>query len=223
MSVQPRRLAAIAVATVFAAAAASAAVAAARGYTVRLNAADNAAARAATLKRSDFGSAAGWTGGATKPDLTSDLECSTYHPDLSGIVVTGAAASSFRNDMLGFDSQIGVVQTAAMTKRDFELSQAPGVVGCLREALERSLPNSDTIVSVGRVPFPHVATYSAAFRLVFEIAAKGQTVRIFSDAVVIVRGRTEIVLAATAPDAAKKSVVRAEIRLARLLAARARA
>ena len=37
---------------------------------IRFNAADQAAARAAVLRRSDLGSGADWKGGAKKPDLT---------------------------------------------------------------------------------------------------------------------------------------------------------
>lgn len=48
---------------------AGAALAAERS-TVRLNASDQAAARAAVLRKADLG--AGWSGGASKPDLSAD-------------------------------------------------------------------------------------------------------------------------------------------------------
>ena len=38
---------------------------------IRLNAADNAAARAIVLRKSDFGNVPGWSGGVKEPDLAS--------------------------------------------------------------------------------------------------------------------------------------------------------
>ena len=58
--------------------------------TVRFNAADQAAAQAAALKRADFGIGA-WHGGARKPDLSAQPACPNYHPKFSAFVVTGAA------------------------------------------------------------------------------------------------------------------------------------
>ncbi len=64
-------------------------------YPVRYSVADQAAARAAVLKKSDLGAATGWEGGATKPDL-SDHACGGYEAKRSDLLLTGAAASTWR-------------------------------------------------------------------------------------------------------------------------------
>ena len=58
---------------------------------IRFNAADQAAAKAVTLKAADLGP--GWKGGPKKPDLSQDDKCMTKVSDL---VITGAASSKFQ-------------------------------------------------------------------------------------------------------------------------------
>ena len=58
---------------------------------IRFNAADQAAAKAVTLKAADLGP--GWKGGPKKPDLSQDDKCVTKVSDL---VITGAASSKFQ-------------------------------------------------------------------------------------------------------------------------------
>ena len=62
---------------------------------IRFNAADQAAARAAVLRRSDLGSGADWKGGARKPDLTQTDPCPNYNPKQSDLVLTGIAETQF--------------------------------------------------------------------------------------------------------------------------------
>ena len=68
---------------------------------IRFNAADQAAAKAVTLKAADLGPA--WKGGARKPDLTSDDDCSFKRSDL---VLTGAAKSEFKLEAAGASSPL---------------------------------------------------------------------------------------------------------------------
>jgi hypothetical protein len=191
---------------------------------VHLTAADQAAARAVDIKHSDFGAANGWTGGPTKPDLTSSFPCTTYHPKQSDLVITGAAASSWKNGQLELDSDIQVMQTAAMVRLDWQRTVlAPQVVPCLRSALAKELGATAHLDSFARIPFPHVATFTRAFRAVVSVKAGATTVSALVDVVLVGRGRTEINLTAIAPLASKAQVAPAEQRLARLLAARAEA
>jgi hypothetical protein len=188
---------------------------------IELNAADQAAARAVVLRRSDLG--AGWTGGRVKPDLTSQVSCASYHPKVSDLVVTGAAESQFRGTGLVLANEVEIFRTAAMVDRDWRRSIVPAAVPCLRRTLTKGLGTQAKVLSFGRIPFPKVGTHSAAFRGIVVVSALGQTVRVLLDIVLVGRGRTEISLDATAPASGARVVSAAERRLARKLAARARA
>jgi hypothetical protein len=188
---------------------------------VELNAADQAAARRVVLRRSDLGP--GWTGGRVKPDLTSQVSCASYHPKVSDLVVTGAAESQFRGTGIALANEVEIFRTAAMVDRDWRRSIVPAAVPCLRRTLTKGLGTQAKVLSFGRIPFPKVGTHSAAFRGIVAVSALGQTVRVLLDIVLVGKGRTEISLDATAPAATARAVSSTERRLARTLAARARA
>jgi hypothetical protein len=188
---------------------------------IELNAADQAAARAVVLRRSDLG--AGWTGGRIKPDLTSQVSCASYHPKVSDLVVTGAAASQFRGTGIALVNEVEIFRTAAMVDRDWRRSIVPAAVPCLRAKLTQGLGGRAKVLSFRRIPFPRVTAHTAAFRGIVAVSALGQTVRVLLDIVLVGKGRTEISLDATAPAAATRVVSAAERRFARTLAARARA
>jgi hypothetical protein len=191
---------------------------------IRFNAADQAAARAAVLRRSDLGSGADWDGGAKKPDLTKTDSCPNYDPKQSDLVLTGIAETQFTQGILAFDSEVQVLQTPRMVQLDWRRSVlAPGVLPCLRSTTTKGLPAGATVVSLRRLPFPRVAPYTAAFRLITDVRAPSGTVRLFVDLVLFGSGRTESSLTATAPYSARVPVKFAEIRLVKLLAARVRA
>jgi hypothetical protein len=191
---------------------------------IRFNAADQAAARAAVIRRADLGSASGWKGGATKPDLTPAPTCPNYHPKQSDLVLTGAAETHWTHAGADFDSEAQVLQTARMVQLDWQRSiQVPGFVPCFRRQLVKALGSKATLVSFKRIAFPHIARYAGAFRLLADVRSQGQTVRVMIELIVVGRGRTEITLTASAPAAARSSVSAAALRLARILVARARA
>jgi hypothetical protein len=188
---------------------------------IELNPADQARARAVVLRRSDLGP--GWTGGRIKPDLTSQVSCASYHPKVSDLVVTGAAESQFRGTGIVLANEVEIFRTAAMVDRDWRRSIVPAAVPCLRRTLTKGLGAQAKVLSFGRIPFPRVGTHSAAFRGIVAVSALGRTVRVLLDIVLVGKGRAEISLDATAPAAAARAVSSAERRLARTLAARARA
>jgi hypothetical protein len=189
---------------------------------IRFNPADQAAARAVVIRRSDLGSS-GWQGGLVKPDLSS-LSCPNYHPKLSDLVLTGAAEADFRRSGFEFDSAGQVLKTRRMVGLDWRRSVlAPGAVSCLRTTLGKGLGTNAKVVSFAKLRFPRVATYTALFRAVIAVQAPGRTVRVLADIVLAGRGRTELSLSVAGPAAAKTAISAAERRLARLLISRARA
>jgi hypothetical protein len=189
---------------------------------VHLNRADQAAARAAVLRRGDLGS--GWTGGARKPAPPSTVTCPGYEPKQSDLVLTGAAEARFQHTGLVLQTDAQVLKTRAMVARDWQRSVAdPRASSCLRHMLSSQLPSNERLVSFGRRAFPTLAKYAAAYRMLVRVHAQGQSVLVVVDLVVVGRSRTELTLTMSAPAAARKAIPAAEVRVARALLARVRA
>jgi hypothetical protein len=190
---------------------------------IRFNPVDQAAARAAVLRRADLGRA-GWTGGAVKPDVSSTLSCPGYTPRQSDLVVTGAAEAHFRHTGLQLQSIAQVMKTRSMVARDWKRSIVdPRAFGCIRHMLTKGLLSNERLVSFRKVAFPRLARYTAAFRALIAVRANGQRVLVLADVVVFGRSRTELTLTVAAPAAVRSSISRAEVRIARGLLARVRA
>lgn len=188
---------------------------------VRLTKAGQAAARAVVLRRADLGAATGWSGGAKKPDLSQSMDCAAYEPKQSDLVLVGAAQSVWKHTGLELESEAQVLQTPGMVRLDWQRSVlAPQVLPCMRSAVAKGLRPSQRLVSVQRVSFPRVATYTRAYRALVDVPAATGTVRVLVDMVLVGRGRTEVTLTATAPFVAAPVVRSAEVRLAQLLAGR---
>ncbi|TML44725.1 MAG: hypothetical protein E6G19_07480 [Actinobacteria bacterium] len=190
---------------------------------IKFNAADQAAARAVVIRRADLGTS-GWSGGATKPDLSAGPSCPNYHPKVSDLVLTGAARTTFQRSGFEFDSQSGVLKTRRMVALDWRRSVlAPGAVPCLRQTIGKGLGSNAKVVSFAKLPFPQLSTYAALFRGIISVQAQGKTVRVLTDLVLVGRSRTELTLTIAGPATAKRAISAAERRLARLLIRRARA
>jgi len=192
---------------------------------VHLNAADNAAARRVALRKSDFGGAPGWSGGATKPDLSSTgPRCANFHPKYSDLVLTGVAETEFQNAGVYLDDKVQMLGTAPMVKLDWQRSvRAPGLLSCLRTYLAKSAPANAKVRAIQKLAFPRIAQYTAAFRLVLDVTTAGNTASMVIDLLLAGRGRTEITLTTVAPYEARAQITPAEARLARVLVARVHA
>ena len=178
-----------------------------------------AQARAMVLRRSDFGE--GWSGGFKEPDFSSGLRCS-YHPKQSDLVVIGAARTTWdKPTIYEIDSQAQVMRTAAMVRRDWRRTViAPQVLPCLRTTFRKILGSSGSLISLRRVAFPHLTTYTRAFRVLATLGSGSNRVRFESDFVAMGEGRNEVSLTLTAAGG-KAALLRAqELRLARVLAHR---
>lgn len=189
-------------------------------WQIHRTAAGNAAARAAVVTRADLGAAAGWTGGTSKPDLSSTPPCGSFHPKQSDLVVIGAAAATWHHQGLQLDSQANVLQTAAMVRNDWRRTVTdPRVTPCLRSSLLKSLGSGAKLVHFGVIAFPHVTSLTRCYRAV--VSANGAKVLV--DIIAVGKGRTEIELEMVAPLAADSVIRAAEHRMATKLAARAKA
>jgi hypothetical protein len=106
---------------------------------IHLTKADQAAAKRAVAARSDLGSGT-WTGGFTKPDLSSSAACATFHPKQDDLVVSGAAETDWTDQGLQLDTQAQILKTPAMVAADWRRTiLAKGAVPCLRSRLLKSL------------------------------------------------------------------------------------
>jgi hypothetical protein len=181
--------------------------------------AGNAQARAVVLRRADLGK--GWSGGFKKPNFSSGLKCS-YHPKQSDLVVVGAAETTWdRPTTYEIDSEAFVMRTVSMVRRDWRRTVvAPQVLPCLRKTFREILGSSGMVISVRRVPFPHLTTYTRAFRFLATLGSGTNQERFESDFVAMGAGRNEVSLTLTAAGG-KAALLRAqELRLARVLAHR---
>jgi hypothetical protein len=191
---------------------------------IRLTSADNAAARHVVLRKADFGGVTGWSGGAKKPDLSSSgPRCANFHPKYSDLVLTGIAESEFQNSGVYIDDEVQMLKTAPMVRLDWQRSvRAPGLLPCLRTYLAKSAPANAKVRGIQKLAFPRVAQYTAAFRLVLDVTAGGNTASMLLDLLLVARGRTEITLTTVAPYEARAPIKSAEERLARGLVSRIR-
>jgi hypothetical protein len=181
--------------------------------------AGNVQARAEVVRRADLGK--GWSGGFKKPDFSSGLHCS-YHPKQSDLVVVGAAETIWdKPTTYEIDSEAQVMQTAAMVRRDWRRTViAPQILPCLRQTFREIIGSSGKLLSLRRVAFPHLTTYTRAFRVLATLGSGSNRKRFESDFVAMGAGRNEVSLALTAAGGNAAWLRAQELRLARVLAHR---
>lgn len=191
----------------------------AAAYKIRYTAADQAAARAAVVKKTDLGSAPGWKGGFKKPDVNSTPDCAGV-PKTSDFVATGASHTAFQNGPISVETEVDVLQTEAMVRADWRRSIKPALLACFKQELSKALGANSTFVSATRIAVPKIAPLVANYRLVFDVASGNDKVRFFVDALLYAKGRAEVSLLVAAPWVARSEVRAAELRLGRLVASR---
>lgn len=206
----------VAALTVAAVAVAHTTQAAARHYT----AADQALARSVVLKARDLGSASSWSGGVSAADTAQPRTCSNFHPRQSDLVITGDAQSDYTRATGGmqYHDEAQIMQTAKMVRLDWQRNVLdPAALPCLRTFFVKNLVGDQHLVSLTRLSVPHIATYTAGYRALVD----QHGVRSMIDVLFVGRNRTELTLETAAPYTARTKVEHAELRLARLLIARA--
>ena len=183
---------------------------------IRFNAADQAAAKAVTVKAADLHPV--WKGGATKPDLTPDEECSYKRSDL---VLTGAAKSEFKMQGASITSESNVLQKPAMVAAEWRRSfGSSSYMACARKIVMGTDEAKVKFVSFEKIAFPKLAQYSTRYRTVADYGDAGSSVRLLVDIVMLGKGRTEISLILTVPYADRAAADLAERQLAKLLVSR---
>ena len=182
----------------------------------RFNAADQAAAKALTLKAADIGP--GWRGGAKPPDLNPDSPCAMKRSDL---VLTGAARSEFKTQGASISSESNVLQSPALVTAEWQRTiQSVTFMACARRAYMKSDEANVKVVSFTKLAFPKLTRYAARYRVVADYGASGNTVRVLVDLIFLGQGRSEISLIVSTPYADRIAADGAERRLAQILVKR---
>jgi type II secretory pathway pseudopilin PulG len=160
----------------------------------KLTKAGQAQARAASLRRSDFGP--GWK--ATRsPSDNSNPRCSTYNPDNSDLVETGDYDSPDFGLADGSTVSVstGVFLTEKMAKTAYGRVAAPGLPGCFAEIFRKGTgtPNAVKIAFAGPIGFPKRGDRLNAYRVRGTVAAQ-QTVSFTIDLVFFNKGRIDVAM-----------------------------
>jgi hypothetical protein len=159
---------------------------------LRLNQADQSAAKRDVLHLSDLPSTVKWK--ATKFDSndSSGVPTSCSHLDYSSpqIVDTAQAGSQFTTPGILVMSQVGLVSQSSMIDLIWKHTFARPMTRCIGEAFSKGGAGQIKVLSTHRLALPRLAQNQAAYRVVFQLAVQGKSVRGACDLVMLGGGRT---------------------------------
>jgi hypothetical protein len=162
---------------------------------LELRPADGRLAKQAAVQPADLG--AGWNRLRAAADNQQAPDCPGYRPDFSKFTITGQAGSEFssQDGRASIVSRAEVYATNADARGDFALATLPPVAHCLgimfrREAAKDLSGFTLRVLSSRRVAAPRLGDRSAAYRIVIELAKDGARVKVYIDAVAVLRGRS---------------------------------
>lgn len=173
---------------------------AAQANKTKLNAADQAAAKSSLLKLSELPAPFTWKGGITSSSGSSgsSFSCKGFNPKTSDLVTTGKADATFTAQGVQLQDHAEVLQSAQMVSNDFRRTFVPALLPCLSTTFARTITGL-VVLKAGRVTFPQVAKYAAAYRIIFKITPKGKAAEEgIVDFVALGAGRKELSLLFTA-------------------------
>ena len=154
--------------------------------------ADTQLAQSLALRISDL--AAGWK--VEKQPAGSGPVCAG-EPDESALVQTAKIDPSFvwTDSLTRIGSQVDIFQTAAMARKDWDLSTLKLAASCLLQEASAEFGKNVhvTLVSSKALAPPGNAERSLHYRLVLSVRAT-QSVRLVTDVVALGRGRITVVL-----------------------------
>jgi hypothetical protein len=196
-------------------------------YKSQPDAADRAFVEQAVLKLSDMPKGLQWSEGA-KDQSDSPPNCPGYRPKESDLVSTGSANRTFMALGIKVTSDVTLLKTAKMVRTDWRRSFVPEFAPCLRHALVAGSGGSFHPVSVSELALPAIAPLTQAYRVVFTYKEGGSTGYGVQDFIALAGARKEVGLgvianlgSASQQAAAKIGITKLDLRLARILAARA--
>jgi hypothetical protein len=158
---------------------------------MRLNQADQSAASRDVLHLSDLPPTVTWK--ATKLDSNSSANpASCSHLDFSGsqIVDTGQAGSQFTAPGIFVMNEVGLVSQSSMVGSIWKHSFGRPMARCIGDAFSQGAAGHLKLLTTTRLSLPHLAEYESAYRILFQLAVQGKSVRGAFDLVVLGGGRT---------------------------------
>ena len=186
----------------------------------KATAADQAAAKAAVIQRTDL--TGPWTGGAIKPQFDSDTGCPDWKPKQSDLLITGAAAATYTTPGLQITSEVDMLQSTKMVVLDWQRTATnPRAFGCMQKKLVKAINSPQrTLVSFSKLPFPRLTAQTMAFRALIDVKTNGTTQRVVYGFIGIGKGRQEVSLQTTVSYANRAQGKAIEVGLARIVVAR---
>lgn len=162
----------------------------------KLTKADQARARAASIRLSDLGT--GWKAVPSGKKDSGSPRCSNYNPDQSDLVETGDYDSPdfTRKDGSFVSSSTGVFRTAQMARTGYGRVAVPALASCFAELFEKQVvkPNTLQVVGTGPLAFPALGDRSAAYRVRMTYKTPTASVPFTTDLVVFNKGRADVAL-----------------------------
>jgi hypothetical protein len=162
----------------------------------KLTKADQARARAVSLKLSDLGR--GWKSEPPSKQNQSQPRCSNYKPDQSDLIETGDYDSpNFSRPEGSFvSSGVGIFKTAEMARRGYTRVALPALPRCFGELFRKRFtkPRSATIFFAGPVAFRRYGDGSNAYRIRASVNVPPATVPATIDIVLLNRGRIDVAI-----------------------------
>ena len=152
------------------------------------------------LKLSELPAPFTWKGGKTTSPSSSgsSFSCKGFTPKSSDLLTTGKADATFTAQGVQLQDHAVVLQTAKMVSDDFGRTFVPALVPCLATSFAHTITGL-VVLKAGRVTFPQVAKYAAAYRIIFKITPKGKASEEgIVDYVALGAGRKELSLLFTA-------------------------
>jgi hypothetical protein len=195
----------------------------------KLTKADQARAAATLVRFTDLGSA--WSGGPIKPTSLKAPICPVNKPNNSDLTLTGHAEStlSLANAGLQVSSDVEVFRTAAMVKKLVKRTlDSASLTQCLQYNLLKSPGFAGSGAAprgVKALPVVKAGDRSLLYRVEVGVKVPGTKlpVVVWADFLFVTKGRTQVFVNLVAPSSAGTAVTQLENRIAKLVAARAKA
>lgn len=191
--------------------------------TVRITKDDQARAKEALLRLSDF--PVGWAGGPKTPSPLTPPKCPGFDPKESDLTVTGHAEARFTTAQGGviLDQDTQVLASSQAVETDFSRTMQPALRGCLAYQLKSSGKGEVKSVSVKKLAFPKEGSVSVAYRATVVVHTAGHDATIVSDFIFVGVGRLEYSLNIVAPAAESAQLAPFEEAMLQILVKRANA
>jgi hypothetical protein len=153
----------------------------------KLTAADQARARSMLMRQADVGIGYRPLGGSSSGSALG-FNCRAL--DESDLTVSGEATSpNFSSGLQTFSSASAVYVTVSDAKASWRRGTSPAGFTCLTAVFKRiARAGGLRFVSFRKIPFPAVASQTAAYRWQSQTA---NGVRVYADVVVLMRGRAQ--------------------------------